>query len=40
MVYELNGSKIIYIFGNVITLKMILRNEIPRNNGLFSVTST
>ena len=40
MVYELNGSKIICIFGNVITLKIIIRNEIPRSNGLLSVTST
>ena len=26
--------------GNVITLKIILRNEIPGNNGWFQVTST
>ena len=38
--YELNGGKIICIFGNVITLKIILRNEIPGNNGFFKVTST
>ena len=40
MVYELNGRKNICIFGNVIILKIILRNEIPGNNGLFKVTST
>ena len=28
MVYELNGRKIICIFGNALTLKIILRNEI------------
>ena len=28
------------VFGNVITLKKILRNEIPGNNGLSKVTST
>ena len=37
MVYELNGRKIIDIFRNAITLKTILRNEIPGNNGLFKV---
>ena len=37
MVYELNGTKIIDIFRNAITLKTILRNEIPGNNGLFKV---
>ena len=40
MVYELNGRKTICIFGNVIILKIILRNKIPRNNGLFKVIST
>ena len=40
MVYELNRRKTIFIFGNVITLKIILKNEIPENNGLFKVTST
>ena len=40
MFYELNGKKIISIFGNVIAFKIILRNEIPGNNGLFKVTST
>ena len=39
MAYELNGRKNIYIFGNVITLQIILRNEIPGSNGLFKVTS-
>ena len=38
MVYELNGRKIICILINVITLQIILRNEIPGNNGLFKVT--
>ena len=37
MVYELNGRKIICIFGNVTMLKIILRNEFPGNNGLFKV---
>ena len=40
MVYEINGRRIICIFGHVITLKIIRRNEIPGNNGLFKVTST
>ena len=40
MVYQLNGRKTISIFGNIITLKIILRNKIPRNNGLFKVAST
>ena len=40
MFYELNGREIIYIFENVITLKIILRNNIPGNNGLFKVTFT
>ena len=40
MVYELNGRKNICIIGNVITLQIILRNEIPGNNNLFKVTST
>ena len=40
MVYELNRRKIICIFGNVITLKIILKNEIPANNGLLKVTNT
>ena len=31
MVYELNGRKSNYIFGNVITLQIILRNVIPGN---------
>ena len=30
----------ICIFGNVITLKIILTNEIPGNNGSLKVTST
>ena len=37
---RVNGKKIICIFGNIITLKIILRNEIPGNNDLFKVTST
>ena len=40
MVYELNGRKNICIFGNIITLQIILRNEIPGNNSLFKVAST
>ena len=40
MVYELNGRKNICIIGNVITLQIILRNEIPGNNNLLKVTST
>ena len=27
------------MFGNVIMLQIIIRNEIPGNNGLFKVTS-
>ena len=38
--YELNRRKNICIFGNVITLHIILRNEVLGNNGLFKVTST
>ena len=38
--YELNGRKNVCIFGNVIALHIILRNEILWNNGLFKVTST
>ena len=40
MVYELNGRENISIIGNVITLQIILRNEILGNNNLFKVTST
>ena len=40
MVYELNRRKNISIIGNVITLQIILRNEILGNNNLFKVTST
>ena len=40
IVCELNGKKNICIFGYVITLQIILRNEFPGNNGLFKVTST
>ena len=40
MAYELNGRKNIYIFGNVITLQIILRNEIPGNCNFFKVTGT
>ena len=35
-----NRKKNICIFGNVITLQIILRNEIPGNNNLFKVTDT
>ena len=31
MVYELNRKKNICIFGNVITLQILLKNEIPGN---------
>ena len=40
MVYELNGRKNICMIGNVITLQIILRNEIPGNKNLFKVSST
>ena len=40
MMCWLNGRKIILILRNVITLKIILRNEIPGNNVQFKVTST
>ena len=40
MVYELNRRKNICIIGNVITLQINLRNEIPGNNNLFKVTRT
>ena len=40
MVHWLNGRKIICRFGNVLALKIILRNKIPGNNGLFKFTST
>ena len=40
MLYESNGSKNICIIRNVITLQIILKNEILGNNNLFKVTST
>ena len=41
MVYELDGTKnIMCIFGNVLKLQIILRNEIPGNNNLLKVAST
>ena len=40
MFYELNGRKNICIFGNAITLQIILGNNILRNNDLPKVTST
>ena len=40
MFYELNGRKNICIFGNAITLQIILGNNILRNNNLPKVTST
>ena len=40
MVYELMVKKNTCMFGNILTLQIILRNEIPANNGLFKVTST
>ena len=40
MAYELNRRKNVCIFGNVIALYIILRNEILGNNGLFKVRST
>ena len=39
IVYELNRRKNICIFGNGITIPIILRKEIPGNNDLFKVTS-
>ena len=39
IVYQLNGSKNIYIFGNVIRLQIILRYKIPVNNDMFKGTS-
>ena len=36
MVYELNGSKNVCIFGNVKALQIILRNEIPGNKNFIS----
>ena len=38
MLYELNGRKNICIIRNVITLQIILRNQIPGNNNLFKAT--
>ena len=35
---SINGRKNIWIFRNVITLQIILRNEIPGNNDLSKVT--
>ena len=43
MPYKFNGRENIFIeciFLNVITLQIILRNEIPGNNDLFKVIST
>ena len=40
MVYELNGRKNICTIGNVITLQIIIRNEIPGNDNSFKVAST
>ena len=40
MVCPLNGKKNIYIFGNVTTIQIVLKNEIPGNNDLFKVTIT
>ena len=37
IVYELNGRKNICIIENVITLQILVRNEIPGNNNLFRV---
>ena len=37
MIYELKGSKNVYIFGNVIALQIILRIKISGINGLFKV---
>ena len=36
IVYKLNGKKNI-IIGNVITVQIILRNEIPGNNNLLKL---
>ena len=38
MVCGLNGRKNICIFGNVITLEIILKNEFPENSDLSKVT--
>ena len=38
MVCELNGRENICIIGKVLTIQIILRNEIPGNNDLFKVT--
>ena len=40
MVYELNERKNIYIIENLITLQIILRNEIPGNDNSLNVAST
>ena len=40
MAYELNRKKNICIFGDVLTLQIILKNEIPGSNLLLKVTST
>ena len=40
MAYELNGKKNICIFEDVLTLQIILKNEIPGSNLLLKVTST
>ena len=38
IVYELNVRKTIFVFGKVITIQIILRNEIPGNKDLLKVT--
>ena len=40
MAYKLKGRRNISIFGNVIALQIILKNEIPGNNSWLKVTST
>ena len=40
MAYELDGRKNICIFGNVITLEIIVRKETPGSKGLLKVTNT
>ena len=40
MGYELNRRKNICVIGSVITLQIIVRNDIAGNNDLFQVIST
>ena len=38
MVYELNGKT--FVYSDVLSSRIVLRYEIPRNNGLLKVTNT